>query len=63
MITNSIGENAGKVWNTINENGEISFKEIMKLTTLNEKELLMALGWLSREEKIFQTNPLRKTGK
>ncbi|MDD4148837.1 MAG: winged helix-turn-helix domain-containing protein [Bacteroidales bacterium] len=60
MIKTTIGENAGKIWSIIDENGEMLFTELMNLTKLNEKELLMAIGWLSREGKIFQTNPFKK---
>jgi len=63
MIKNEIGENAGKIWETLNEKGELSIDKLKTLTELNKQQLLMAIGWLAREEKIFQTNPYEKDWK
>lgn len=52
MNTETIGYNAGLVWNVLNENGAHSFKALKKATKLKEKELYAALGWLAREGKI-----------
>ena len=60
MIKNIIGENAGKVWKCLDENGVTSFSKLSKLTKLSKEELLLAIGWLSREGKIFQTEPHTK---
>lgn len=51
MIKSKIGENAGHVWKTL-ENGESSLKAVKKATKLSEKDFDLALGWLSREDKI-----------
>jgi len=53
MIKNKIGENAGKIWNILNKNIEMNIKELKKVTNLYDKDLLLALGWLSRENKVF----------
>jgi len=53
MITNEIGLNAGKIWNLLNEQGEHSVKELKKKLKLTDHEFFMAIGWLSREGKIF----------
>lgn len=53
MIKNSIGENAGKIWTVLNDNSEMNIKELKKTTRLNEKDLHLALGWLSKENKVF----------
>jgi len=63
MIKNEIGESAGKIWETLNEKGELSIEELKSLTELTEKQLLMAIGWLAREDKIFQINPYEKDWK
>lgn len=55
MIRNAIGENAGLVWTVLDEYGTTSFSELLKLTELSKPELYMAIGWLAREGKIFQT--------
>lgn len=63
MIKNVIGENAGKVWKCLNDNGETSFTKLTKLTELKKEELLLAIGWLSREGKIHHTEPFTKNWK
>jgi hypothetical protein len=47
-----IGTNAGFVWEALS-NGNLELKVLKKVTKLTEKDLYAALGWLSREEKIF----------
>ncbi len=47
-----IGENAGKIWKTLNESGEMTMTQVKKKATLNDLEINMALGWLAREEKV-----------
>ena len=63
MIKNKIGENAGKVWESLDENGVTSLAELLKLTKLSKQELLLAIGWLAREGKIYQTEPYSKNWK
>jgi|WetSurMetagenome_2_1015567.scaffolds.fasta_scaffold96496_3 hypothetical protein len=53
MIKQTIGENAGKIWTVLNDNREMNLKELKKATLLNEKDLHLALGWLSKENKVF----------
>ena len=50
MIT-KIGENAGLVWNSL-QNGAQEIKAIKKATKLKNEDLYMALGWLAREGKL-----------
>ena len=53
MTTEKFGENAGLVWNALNEGGELSVKALKKATGIKaEKELYAALGWLAREGKV-----------
>jgi hypothetical protein len=52
MKTVKIGENAGKIWNTLNKSGEMTIAQVKKKATLNDVEANMALGWLAREDKI-----------
>lgn len=47
-----IGNNAGLVWNALNENNGLTGKAIKKATKLKDKELYAALGWLAREGKL-----------
>ncbi|HEC89019.1 MAG: hypothetical protein DRN12_04785 [Thermoplasmata archaeon] len=47
------GENAGKIWSALNEQGDaVDEKTLMKLTNLSNQELYAAIGWLARENKI-----------
>lgn len=47
------GEIAGKIWNALNEKGEMTGKELKKATAVKtEKELYLGLGWLLREDKV-----------
>jgi hypothetical protein len=51
MITTKIGENAGLIWNALQE-GALTFKALKKATKLKNDELYLALGWLARENKL-----------
>jgi hypothetical protein len=49
-----IGAIAGKIWQIIDEqNGQMSYLDLKELFSFSEQELLLAIGWLSREDKIF----------
>ena len=51
-ITSQIGENAGKIWKIIVACGEATLDYIESETNLSRKEILAAIGWLARENKI-----------
>jgi hypothetical protein len=51
MFTEKIGNNAGLIWAAL-EGGELNVEVVKKVTKLNEKDLNLALGWLTREGKI-----------
>lgn len=53
MIT-KIGENAGLLWNAL-QNGAQGIKSLKKATKLKNEELYLALGWLAREGKVTFT--------
>lgn len=53
MNIDTIGTNAGSVWNALNEADALGLKQIKKITKLKDKELHAALGWLAREGKIL----------
>lgn len=48
----TIGSNAGLVWNALDAKNGQTLKALKKETKLKEKELYAALGWLAREGKI-----------
>lgn len=52
MIKNAIGEYAGKIWEALNENPQLSIKELKSATKLKDNDLHLALGWLARENKV-----------
>lgn len=61
MNIDTIGTNAGSVWNALNEADALGLKQIKKITKLKDKELYAALGWLAREGK--SSSPRAKTRK
>lgn len=53
MKKQEIGENAGKIWQFLDTNGQKSFSEIEKALSMKKNDVIIALGWLARENKIF----------
>ena len=51
-ITTKFGDNAGKIWSVLNEEGCLKKSKILKLTQLNDDEFSTGLGWLAKENKI-----------
>lgn len=47
-----VGNNAGKVWGTLKEIGEISIPELARRLNLSVESTALAAGWLARENKI-----------
>ena len=52
MNVETIGVNAGTVWNALNEAEALGLKQLKKITKLKDKEVIAALGWLARENKV-----------
>jgi hypothetical protein len=53
MWTPIIGEDAGKIWQHLFQNGEASVSSLKKSFNLDDRKLYLALGWLAREGKIL----------
>ena len=53
MNIDTIGYNAGLLWNALNEADALGLKQIKKITKLKDKELYAAIGWLAREDKLL----------
>lgn len=54
MNYETIGNNAGLVWNTLNNMGKMNVKTLKKLTKIKtDKELFSAIGWLAKEGKLI----------
>lgn len=49
---NQIGETAGAVWETLSTQGPLSFAALMEEVNAPQSLFFMAVGWLSREEKL-----------
>lgn len=53
MLQEKAGIIAGKIWETLNEKGELSQKDLKKaLKVRTDKDLYLGLGWLLREDKV-----------
>jgi hypothetical protein len=52
MLKQTIGENAGHIWQLLNEQGEMQLTELLKISGLEESEFNRSLGWLAREDKV-----------
>lgn len=54
MNIERIGNNAGIVWRTLhNSEKEMSLTELTQATGLDPMEVVAAIGWLARENKII----------
>ena len=49
---NKIGEAAGNIWRTLEERGPQTFAALMEEVNAPQSLFFMAIGWLSREEKV-----------
>jgi hypothetical protein len=47
-----IGDMAGVVWKTLDEQGPLSLAKLVKNTGAPRDTVMQALGWLAREDKV-----------
>ena len=47
-----IGQTAGEIWKLLNENGPLSLAKTVKAIGKPRDQVMQALGWLAREDKI-----------
>ena len=52
MLINQIGEAAGSIWHTLDEEGSLSITALKKQIEVPDAVFYMALGWLAREDKV-----------
>ena len=52
MMIFTIGENAGLVWQMLDEQHEMSLAQLKSRLGLNDAALWAAIGWLAREGEI-----------
>ena len=48
----AIGEAAGISWRYLEQHGETTLSKLKQGTKLSDQLLLMAIGWLTRENKL-----------
>jgi hypothetical protein len=51
-FTTKFGENAGKIWSVLNEEGCLKKKKLLTITQLNDDDFFTGVGWLAKENKI-----------
>ena len=51
-LTDYVGSNAGKVWNTLSSIQDIDVSKIAEISQIQTRDAYTALGWLARENKI-----------
>jgi hypothetical protein len=54
-ITSLYGENAGRIWQLVNEKTSADEQTIKQSTMMNKENFHAAVGWLAREDKIKRT--------
>jgi len=66
-VSAKIGEDAGKIWKTLNGMGYpggkptwLSIAQLIRETKLSRREIDTAMGWLARENKIAFERDIRK---
>lgn len=55
------GTVAGKIWKTLNKKGAMTASALVKTLTVKNNDLMMALGWLLREDKLKVTKVANST--
>ena len=52
-LVSDLGRKAGRIWKILDIWGDADYITIKKLSDLGDEEIYVALGWLSREDKIW----------
>jgi hypothetical protein len=52
MIKHDVGIDAGEIWQLLSKQGSLSTQKIIELTGYKTYMTWLALGWLTRENKI-----------
>ena len=61
-VIKSFGNNAGKLWDTLDTEGPQVQTKLLKKTNLRNEEFYSAIGWLARENKIYKDKRTYKIG-
>lgn len=52
-MSNTIGDTAGIIWKYLDKNGPASVNKVTTETGINKNDVQRAIGWLSKEDKLF----------
>jgi len=52
VTQNTIGETAGTIWETLLKEEPLTLAALMEEITVPQSVFFMAVGWLSREDKL-----------
>ncbi len=52
-MLNTIGDDAGKIWQYLDKNGSASVTKITNETEISKSDVQRAIGWLLKEDKLL----------
>lgn len=52
-MVQKIGDTSGQVWGHLATDGPMTLAKLIKLTGKKRDDILLALGWLARENKLY----------
>ncbi|NLK62862.1 MAG: winged helix-turn-helix domain-containing protein [Fusobacteria bacterium] len=55
-----IGKNTGELWKYLEENPKSSLRQLVRETKIPKNDILLALGWLFKEDKIISEETKRE---
>ncbi|WP_300812473.1 winged helix-turn-helix domain-containing protein [uncultured Bacteroides sp.] len=61
MDKGTIGNNAGIVWELLNDGRRWKYEELKAASGLSDRDLNAAIGWLAREDKIYFETSMNDT--
>ncbi len=61
-VIKSFGNNAGKLWKTLSDEGPQVRSKLLQSTNLTKDEFYGAIGWLAREDKVRKDKRTYKIG-
>lgn len=53
MIRKDVGATAGYIWQLLSSRGSLTLRQIGECTHRKDSLILMAIGWLYKENKVF----------
>lgn len=61
-VIKTFGNNAGKLWKTLSDEGPQVRSKLLQATQLTKDEFYGAIGWLAREDKVKKDKRTYKIG-